>query len=55
MSADIAKMDALSLNHCFFKFVMAVAKKFGERYPPKTVVYSQELLLLCNCTNQCNV
>ena len=43
MSADIAKMDALSLNHWFFKFVMEVAKKFGERYQ-----YMQ-------FPNQCNV
>ena len=53
MSADIAKMDALSLNHWFFKFVMEVAKKFGERYPLKTVVCSQDLLVLCN--SQINV
>ena len=37
LSADIAGMDALSLNYWLSKFVMEVAKKFGGRYPPKTV------------------
>ena len=35
LSADIAGMDALSLNYWLSKFVMEVAKKFGGRYPPK--------------------
>ncbi|XP_078363943.1 uncharacterized protein LOC144648189 [Oculina patagonica] len=30
-------MDALSLNYWLSKFVMEVAKKSGERYPPKSV------------------
>ena len=33
LSTRIEDMDALSLS----KFVMEVAKKSGERYPPKTV------------------
>jgi len=33
----IEDMDALSLNYWLSKFVMEVAKKSGERYPPKTV------------------
>ena len=37
LSADIAGMDALSLNYWLSKFVMEIAKKFGGRYPPKTV------------------
>ena len=37
LSADIAGMDALSLNYWLLKFVMEVAKKSGGRYPPKTV------------------
>ena len=37
LSADIAGMDALSLNYWLSKFVMEVATKSGERYPPKTV------------------
>ena len=37
LSADIAGMDALSLNYWLSKFVMEVAKKSGGRYPPKTV------------------
>ena len=36
LSADIAGMDVLSLNYWLSKFVMEVAKKSGERYPPKT-------------------
>ena len=35
--ADIAGMEALSLNFWLSKFVMEVAKKSGGRYPPKTV------------------
>ena len=35
VSVDI--MDALSLNYWLSKFVMEVAKKSGERYPPKSV------------------
>ena len=31
MNADFAEMDALSLNYWFSKFVMEVAKTFGER------------------------
>jgi len=30
-------MDAVTLNYWLNKFVMEVAKKLGERYPPKTV------------------
>ena len=30
-------MDVLSLNYWLSKFVMDVAKKSDERYPPKTV------------------
>ena len=37
LSADIAGMDALSLNYWLSKFVMEVAKRSGGRYPPKTV------------------
>ena len=37
LSADIAAMDVLSLNYWLSKFVMEVAKKSGERYPPKSV------------------
>ena len=37
LSADIAGMDVLSLNHWLSKFVVEVAKKSGERYPLKTV------------------
>ena len=37
VSVDIAGMDALSLNYWLSKFVMEVAKKSGERYPPKSV------------------
>ena len=37
LSADIAGMDALSLNYWLSKFVMEVAKKSGGRYPPETV------------------
>ena len=37
LSADIAGMDALSLNYWLSKFVMEVATKSGERYPLKTV------------------
>ena len=37
LSADIAGMDVLSLNYWLSKFVMEIAKKSGERYPPKTV------------------
>ena len=36
LSADIAAMDVLSLNYWLSKFVMEVAKKSGERYPPKS-------------------
>ena len=37
LSADIAGMDFLSLNNWLSKFVVEVAKKYGERYPLKTV------------------
>ena len=37
LRADIAGMDALSLNYWLSKFVMEVAKKSGGRYPLKTV------------------
>ena len=35
LSADIAGMDALSLNYWLSKFMMEVAKKSGGRYPKK--------------------
>ena len=34
MSADIAEMDALSLNYWLSKFVMEVAKKSGQGNRP---------------------
>ena len=37
LSADIAAMDLVSLNYWLSKFVMEVAKKSGEKYPPKSV------------------
>ena len=37
VSADIAEMDALSLNYWFSKFVMEVAKKSGQGNSTKTV------------------
>jgi len=37
LRADVAGMDALSLNYWLSKFVVEVAKKSGGRYPPKTV------------------
>ncbi|CAH3107551.1 unnamed protein product, partial [Porites lobata] len=37
LSGDIAGMNVLSLNYWLSKFVVEVAKKSGERYPPKTV------------------
>lgn len=37
VSADIAGMDAPSLNYWLCKFVMEVSIKSGERYPPKSV------------------
>ena len=37
LSPNIAGMDVLSLNYWLSKFVVEVAKKSGERYPPKTV------------------
>ena len=30
-------MDAVTLNYWLSKFVIEVAKKSGERYPPNTV------------------
>ena len=36
-STRIEEMDTLSLNYWLSKFVMEVAKKCGERYPPKVV------------------
>ena len=42
VSADIAGMDALLLNYWLSKFVMEVAKKSGERYPPKSVTVSKK-------------
>ena len=46
LSADIAAMDVLSLNYWLSKFVMEVAKKSGERYPPKSV-YAHSLRVTC--------
>ena len=37
LSTSIEEMDALTLNYWLSKFVMEVAKKSGERYPPKTI------------------
>ena len=37
LSISIEEMDAVTLNYRLSKFVMEVAKKSGERYPPKTV------------------
>ena len=37
LSTRIEDMDALSLNYWLSKFVMELAKKSGERYPPTTV------------------
>ena len=34
---ELHKVCVLSLNYWLFKFVMEVAKKSGERYPPKSV------------------
>ena len=36
-STGIEEMYAVTLNYWLSKFVMEVAKKSGERYPPKTV------------------
>ena len=36
LSTSIEEMDAVTLNYWLSKFVMEVAKKSGERYPPKT-------------------
>ena len=37
LSTSIEEMDAVTLNYWLSKFVMEVAKKSGERYPPKTI------------------
>ena len=37
LSISIEEMDAVTLNYRLSKFVMEVAKKSGERYPPNTV------------------
>ena len=37
LSTRIEDMDALALNYWLNKFVMEVAKRGGERYPPTTV------------------
>ena len=37
LSTNIEEMDAVTLNYWLSKFVMEVAKKSGERYPPKTI------------------
>ena len=37
LSTSIEEMDAVTLNYRLSKFVMEVAKKWGERYPLKTV------------------
>ena len=36
-STGVEEMDEVTLNYWLSKFVMEVAKKSGERYPPKTV------------------
>ena len=37
LSTRIEEMDALSVHYWLSKFVIEIAKKGGERYPPKTV------------------
>ena len=37
LSTSIEEMDAVTLNYWLSKFVMEVAKKSGERYPPNSV------------------
>ena len=37
LSTSIEEMDAVTLNYWLNKFVMEVAKKSGERYPPRTI------------------
>ena len=37
LSTSTKEMDAVTLNYWLSKCVMEVAKKSGERYPPKTV------------------
>ena len=37
LSTSIEEMDAVTSNYWLSKFVMEVAKKSGERYPPKTI------------------
>ena len=37
LSTSIEEMDAVTLNYWLSKFVMEVAKKSGERYPPNTI------------------
>ena len=37
LSSSIEEMDEVTLIYWHSKFVMEVAKKSGERYPPKTV------------------
>ena len=37
LSADIAGMDALSLNYWLSNFMMEIAKKSGGRYLPKAI------------------
>ena len=37
LSSSIEEMDAVTLIYWLSKFVVEVAKKSGERYPPKTV------------------
>ena len=38
LSTSIEEMDAVPFNYWLSKFVMEVAKKSGERYPPKVVI-----------------
>ena len=44
LSTEVEELDAVTLNYSLSKFVMEVAKKSGERYPPRTV-YG---LIICN-------
>ena len=37
LSTSIEEMDTVNFNYWLSKFVIEVAKKSGERYPPKTV------------------
>ena len=44
LSTEVEELDAVTLNYWLSKFVMEVAKKSRERYPPRTI-YG---LIICN-------